>query len=417
MPRTCPLTSLTSYQMENMKITLKIQNFGPISKGYNRNDGYINFTKVMVLCGPQGAGKSCIAKLFSVFSWIEKALVRGDFSEKYLVSYNRFVNIYCAYQNIQSYFNDDTFLHYCGMAYEMKYERGKLEVSATGNEGYLRPQITYIPAERIILSVLEKAENVKGLPAPLNTLMDEFAAASRNMKGSKELPINHVSYRYDKLNKRAWIESDNYSLKLSESSSGMQSVTPLFIVLDYLSRNIGVKDTSKSLREREEIKKRIDEVLKDDTLDAETRQLLIGQISDNSNKYLLSIVEEPEQNLYPSSQRHILNSLLAINSAANNQLIITTHSPYILNYLSLSIKAGSMLSKLSPSKVDLLDKIVPITSVADGKDVSVLEISEDGIIKDLVKYDGMPSDENVLNMFLAECNDSFGQLLEIEDSL
>ena len=400
-----------------MNKTLKIRNFGPIREGYNRNDGYIDFTKVMVLCGPQAAGKSCIAKLYSMFSWIEKALVRGDFSEKYLMGYNRFVNTYCAYQSIQNYFNNDTFLHYRGVAYEMIYNNGKLEVKSNGNNDYLRPQITYIPAERNILSVLEKAENVKGLPAPLNTLMDEFTTASRNMKGSKELPIDHVSYRYDKLNKLARIESDGYSLKLSETSSGMQSITPLFIVLDYLSRNLGVKETSMSLKEREMIKKRIDEVLKDDTLDAETRKLLINQISDTSNKYLLSIVEEPEQNLYPSSQRHILNSLLAINSAENNQLVITTHSPYIINYLSLAIKAGSVLPKLSLSKVNLLDRIVPTASVVDGKDVSVLEISKDGKIKNLIKYDGMPSDENVLNMFLAECNDLFGQLLEIEDGV
>lgn len=397
--------------------SLKIQNFGPIHKGYDRNDGYINFSKVMVLCGPQGAGKSCVAKLFSTFSWIEKALVRGDFSEKYITQYHRFVNNYCTYQNIQNYFNDGTFLHYQGDAYEMRYEHGALTVKATGRGEYLRPQITYIPAERNILSVLEKAENVKGLPAPLNTLMDEFTVASRSMKGSLELPINHVKYRYDKLNKMAWIESEEYALKLSETSSGMQSVTPLFVVLDYLGRNIGSKDTTKSQREREEIKKRIDELLKDDTLDVEARKLLISRISDTSNKCLLSVVEEPEQNLYPSSQRHILNALLAINSAEHNQLVITTHSPYIINYLSLAIKAETLLSKLSSCKMEQLDKIVPVASMVDGNDVNVLEITDDGRITDLAKYDGMPSDENALNRFLEECNDLFGQLLELEDDV
>lgn len=395
---------------------LKIQNFGPIGEGYGSNDGYINFSKVMVLCGPQASGKSCVAKLFSTFSWIEKALVRGDFSVKYLTSYKRFVNNYCAYQNIQSYFNEKTFLHYCGEAYEMIYREGSLTVRAVNND-YRRPQIIYIPAERNILSVLEKAENVKGLPAALNTLMDVFTAASRSMKASVQLPINHVQYRYDKLNKMAWIESEDYSVKLSETSSGMQSVTPLFVVLDYLARNIGVNETSKSQREREEIKRRIDELLKDDTLDSETRKLLIGLTADTSNKYLLSVVEEPEQNLYPSSQRHVLNALLALNAAEHNQLVMTTHSPYIINYLSLAIKAAKILPGLSADQVDLLDRIVPTASVVNGDDVSVLEITDDGRIMDLLKYDGMPSDENVLNLFLSECNDLFGQLLELEDSI
>lgn len=400
-----------------IKKSLKIQNFGPIKVGYDKNEGFIDLSKVMILCGPQGAGKSCVAKLFSTFSWIEKALVRGDFSIKYLTSYSRFVNNYCAYQNIQNYFKDNSLLHYKGEAYEMIYENKRLTVKAVKDGDYLRPQITYIPAERNILSVLENAENVKGLPPALNTMMDEFTAASKNLKGNLELPVNHVRYRYDKLNKMSWIESDDYSLRLSETSSGMQSVTPLFIVLDYLTRNIGVNDTSKSQKEREEIKKRIDELLKDDTLDAETRKLLISSISDTSNKYMLSIVEEPEQNLYPSSQRHILNALLALNSAENNQLVLTTHSPYIINYLSLAIKAGEILEHLPDEKIALLDKVVPVASVVNGDDVNVLEITEDGSISDLEKYDGMPSDENVLNMFLSECNDLFGALLELEENV
>ena len=96
---------------------------------------------------------------------------------------------------------------------------------------------------------------------------------------------------------------------------------------------------------------------------------------------------------------------------------MTTHSPYIINYLSLAIKAAKILPGLSADQVDLLDRIVPTASVVNGDDVSVLEITDDGRIMDLLKYDGMPSDENVLNLFLSECNDLFGQLLELEDSI
>ena len=397
--------------------SIKIKQFGPIHEGFVEKDGYIPFSKVMIFCGPQGAGKSSVAKLYSTLSWIEKALVRGDFNVKYLTQYNRFVKNYCAYQNIQNYFNDNTFLHYCGEAYDFIYEKGHLRAILHDNNQYLRPQIIYIPAERNILSVLEKAENVKGLPSALNTLMDEFTAACRNMKTDIELPINDVRFRYDKLNKLSWIESTDYTVRLSESSSGMQSVTPLYVVLDYLSRTIGANDVTKSQKEREAIRKRIDELLKDDSLDAETRKLLIGQTSDTSNKYLLSIVEEPEQNLYPSSQQQILNRLLAINSAEYNQLVMTTHSPYIINYLSLAIKAAEIMKRLPSERSGEFDKIVPVTSTVDGKDVNVYEVTDDGRIAILEKYDDMPSDMNQLNEHLNKCNDLFGQLLEFEDSL
>ncbi|MBK9482198.1 MAG: ATP-binding protein [Bacteroidetes bacterium] len=55
------------------------------------------------------------------------------------------------------------------------------------------------------------------------------------------------------------------------------------------------------------------------------------------NTCFLNIVEEPEQNLFPSSQHLILNSLLAVNNTTEaNKLIMTTHSPYLINYLTLA---------------------------------------------------------------------------------
>ncbi len=397
--------------------SLKIKNFGPINDGFENNDGFIPFAKVTLFCGPQGAGKSSVAKLFSIFSWLEKALKRGDFNEKYLTSFNRFVSNYCVYQNIQNYFRTDTFIHYKGNAYEMVYEKSIFSVKDLKSEDYIRPQIIYIPAERNILSVLEDAENVKGLPPALNTLMDAFVAACKNIKGYIKLPVNDLHFSYDKLNKIPKIESDGYSVRLSETSSGMQSVTPMCIVLDYLTRNLGAENVQKSLKEREEIRRRIDELLNDDSLDSQTRKILIDKVADSSNKYLLSIVEEPEQNLYPETQRNILNFLLAVNSLQPNQLVMTTHSPYIVNYLSLAVKAQKILSKMPQEKIAELDKIVPSSSVIDGGNVNVFELTSDGRIVELPKYDDMPSDNNLLNGHLVECNDLFGQLLELEDSL
>jgi predicted ATPase len=58
------------------------------------------------------------------------------------------------------------------------------------------------------------------------------------------------------------------------------------------------------------------------------------------NKCFQNIVEEPEQNLFPSSQWEMLKSLLEFNNKnKGNRLIITTHSPYLINYLSISIQA------------------------------------------------------------------------------
>ena len=59
---------------------LKIRNIGPIKSTENLKNGYIDFDGVTLFIGNQGTGKSTISKIYSTLSWIEKALVRGDFS-------------------------------------------------------------------------------------------------------------------------------------------------------------------------------------------------------------------------------------------------------------------------------------------------------------------------------------------------
>ena len=54
---------------------LIIKDFGPISSAD------IEIGKFTVVIGTQGTGKSSLAKLFSMFSWLEKSLVRHNITE------------------------------------------------------------------------------------------------------------------------------------------------------------------------------------------------------------------------------------------------------------------------------------------------------------------------------------------------
>ena len=138
----------------------------------------------------------------------------------------------------------------------------------------------------------------------------------------------------------------------------------------------------------------------------------------------LNVVEEPEQNLFPSSQREILNKLTEYaNQSEANGLILTTHSPYIINYLTLAVKGSQILEKINNSSInadelrDRLQAIVPLASCINFDSTAVYEIASDGIVNKLSSYDGIPSDENYLNAFLAETNQLFDNLLEIEEDL
>lgn len=68
---------------------IRIKNFGPIKEGLRENDGWLDVKKVTVFIGNQGSGKSTVAKLISVFTKIEKSLVRGDFKKDWFETRNR----------------------------------------------------------------------------------------------------------------------------------------------------------------------------------------------------------------------------------------------------------------------------------------------------------------------------------------
>jgi hypothetical protein len=50
------------------------------------------------------------------------------------------------------------------------------------------------------------------------------------------------------------------------------------------------------------------------------------------------IVEEPEQNLFPSTQLEIIETMVRLcNGEKNHGFTVTTHSPYIINFLNILI--------------------------------------------------------------------------------
>ncbi len=396
-----------------------VSNFGPIKEGFER--GMMPIYPVTVFIGNQGSGKSTMAKLISTFSWLEKAMIRGDIKEKWITRYNRFVKNHCAYHGIQDYFKDNTILRYKGKEYKFIYEEKKLSVIKLDNRDvFLMPQIMYVPAERNFISVIEDAEKIKKLPRPLSTMLAEYDNARKSLSSKTELPIEGYSFQYNKQHKTSWLIGEDFKLRLHNAASGFQSLIPLVLVTRYLSNKISNRQenglSKLSLEINEELKKRIEKVLLDDSLDEEIRNSLISQLSSlYQNDCFWNIVEEPEQNLFPKSQKNILAELLAaFNSHDGNGLVITTHSPYIINYLTIAIKASELDCKDENCK-ERLEAIFPENARVGMDKVRIYEIDDKGRISELETFMNIPSDENYLNVSLRETDELFGELLEIQD--
>ena len=414
---------------------IKIENFGPIREGYRENGGWLDIKKVTVFTGNQGSGKSTVAKLISTFMWIEKAMVKGVLHQDELSTYKRFIK-QLAYQKIDKYIKENTVIEYSGKAFSFTFILGNFVAVKSKTNGYVLPKIMYSPAERTFLSVVDRPDKLRGLPKTLYTFNDEFDAAKNLYAEGLQLPINNVSFEYDRLNKISHIvgEDRSFKLRLSEASSGFQSAVPLYLVTKYLSDRLTAEEDPSiqetSLEDQKKIDKEVKIIMDDPQLSPEIRQAYLRNLSSKRNPAcFINIVEEPEQNLFPLSQKSVLNELLQYANKTNeNKLILATHSPYLINYLTLAVKAHNVFMKIEVSTnvdsfhddidaVTRLNSIVPKQSMVSPTDWIVYELNEiNGIIKRLPDYKGLPEDINQLNNSITEINNDFDTLREIEKS-
>lgn len=92
-----------------MNERLIVKSFGPVK------DLDIIFKKVTLFIGDQGTGKSCVAKLFSMFKWMEKVLSQKKYKLSYFEQYNRFKTKLCAYHRIESFIYENSYIKFEGI--------------------------------------------------------------------------------------------------------------------------------------------------------------------------------------------------------------------------------------------------------------------------------------------------------------
>ncbi len=415
---------------------IRIKNFGPIKEGYQENDGWMDIKKVTVFIGNNGSGKSTVAKLISIFTWLEKRLNRGDIPNDGFIKGDNILQ-QLERQRIKSYLTvNKSEIEYVGDRYCFSYkptnEKGYATSSKTDETKYVNPKISYTPSERNFLGAVTGAFDVpdSGLPWPLAEFSLRLKKAQYQLNGMKlDLPFQNFTYKFDEATNISYISGKDHQIDFTDAASGLQSAVPLYMVSRHLSMLIKYEDVAKAAPVSTNQKIRRDSevsiLMQNKSLSNDEKIKLTDEVfAKYHNKCFINIVEEPEQNLFPTSQRQILNSLLEFNNMSDgNKLIMTTHSPYIINYLSIAIQAGYLKGKIRESdKADelneRLDEIVPDKSTIHASDVVVYELDENtGTIIKLPDYEGIPSDKNYLNQSLREGNILFDALLEIEEEL
>ena len=119
---------------------------------------YLNIDKLTVFVGEQGTGKSTVAKLYATFAWIEKSIVQNKFScgQFDASTFSSLLGFY----RMEGYLRDATEIDYIGDGISLSYRNSVLQVKEINLEKYILPKIQYIPAERNLVGVIDKYEQI-----------------------------------------------------------------------------------------------------------------------------------------------------------------------------------------------------------------------------------------------------------------
>ena len=120
------------------------------------------------------------------------------------------------------------------------------------------------------------------------------------------------------------------------------------------------------------------------------------------------IIEEPEQNLFPETQRDLVYYLLQeCFNKDGNRLTLTTHSPYVLYALNNCMMAGIVSDDMNEKE---LVKLKCHHSKINPSDVSIYEIRDGYVHGTIQGKDGLISD-NYFDQKMKELMDDFYLML------
>ena len=363
---------------------LTIRNIGPLK------NVDIALSKINLIIGPQSTGKSCILKIASFCAWLENEIELGLHKN---VNLNRQMideNLVDFY-NLEGYVNEDSFFAYETDA--MKFSFSFKDASSTfewkkGRWDYKRSKIAYIVAERNVLSVVP---NWYELNFPNNSILHflkEWQNARNYLKGKDALSILNMDLKYDydsQIGTDKILLKNGKELKLQNVSSGLQSLVPLFVLIDYMTDGVFKLDM-RSVKDQETSQNLYNQLKKEYPSDKNSTQDALMIIMNSFTKYDHSDIylEEPEENLFPETQRDLVNWLAeTVNCERNHSLFIATHSPYIMSAFNNLIQAGDIIEE-SPEKKDEVEKIIGGQRAMKYDDVAAFAISDGSVhnIKD-----------------------------------
>lgn len=319
-----------------MKESLYIESFGPIDEVILED-----IRPLTVFIGESGSGKSTIMKVLSLFRWMYKRVNLRSYLQHAGIKKTGLkfrIQPLLKTSGILEYLKPDSVIIYRRGNYEIKMQNRSVNIRfVIAQEDLCLDKVCFISDKRsMIPDFIDNKLERRIANYYLQDTMDNFLLACDEVKN---LPLDYldVNFKVEK-NKNApvryriqGIDGDDFSVDMKNASSGMQTVTPLSMIVEYFANYF---DAEASMRSS------LFSFMNDtDNLKNFSATLNVGDIK-KRNVHIF--IEEPELSLYPESQKALVDFL--IDRCFNMQrgydmtLMLATHSPYIVNYLNLLIK-------------------------------------------------------------------------------
>lgn len=398
---------------------LQIHNIGALKKIS------LELKRINILIGMQSSGKSTINKIACYCSWVEKEIFLNQSADAFKEK-GYFESNLVHFHKLEGFIEEHSFIKYetdvMSFSFSKKTEQFEFEWKQD-KWGFIRSKTIYIPAERNIVATIPNWFEVKLETNNLRSFMADWEE-SRSYYSKKPISILDldVSYEFDK-----GTSSDNVYLKnkklikFTNASSGLQSLIPLLTLVKYVTKDVFESKKSHSVKEKNILINFRSSIIAEFHNKAKNDQLpILRSLADDNkwNKYeniqLTNIfLEEPEVNLFPTTQRELLKSLVkqVYHNAENraHSIFITTHSPYFLTSLNNLIYA----SNCAKDHKDEVNNIISEKYWVEFQDVSAWFL-QNGEIESILDTELMQLDAIKIDTVSTVLNEEFDQLLNIE---
>ena len=362
-----------------MKESIIIKNFGPL-KEVEIDD----IKPLTVFIGKSAGGKSIIMKVIVLMRYIYKMVNIRSYLKNAKITRSPFKLRFNSllHDGLKGMITAQTEIYYTveinGNKYTLKYtNRGLQSDINIPDKDLIFFKEAYVSGMRSLIPIwASKAVSVKGenLGFFFHETFNDFNDATDVIKEQKLEYLNlkmkvRKSGNRPKLFTIESLQNDAVPIELRDASSGIQTSAPLVAIVHYFAQEFSFKDAFQ--------RSVLNYLYKQDLL----TKFTLGINRNKLGKYVHIHIEEVELSLAPEDQRAFMSNLVEEVFHKNKKdrklgLMVSTHSPYIVNHLNVLLRAG-YFEKARENYPFLEKDDIAVYRVNEGKIISLMATDND----------------------------------------